>query len=364
MVLIPILVLVAIVLVLVFYNVNIKNKLNTYNNISKKINNLNVLQDFMNITGEDIPVDEKLKKVNDVLIEKFGIKYSTIVVFNGAEYELKASNTDRKYWRNLTNLHTEEVFKDSINNATPKYITIEQEGEQLPYQKLDFSRAKSAMFFPLYIDNIYIGYWIIESSVIHAFDNVDTTLLEVIKDDIVAMVKTVSYQNAMESIVRTDQFTGLNSAEYLYGQAKAAIDSMPTSTVCMFRVNNIEEVNKKYSRETGNSMIIEIANWVKTSIASDDVFVRYMGPKFVIVFIGKSQDDIIEIVKTLRDELEQLEIQFDKKIKDKIVRDYAKPRVNFVLSNYYKGTGIERVTGRLEEYLDNAAIEEHNINFV
>ncbi|MBR3153064.1 MAG: diguanylate cyclase [Clostridia bacterium] len=364
MVLIPIIILVAIVGILIFYNINIKNKLNTYSNISKKINNLNVLQDFMNITGEDISVDEKLERINEVLIEKFGIKYSTIVVFNGAEYVLKASNTEKKYWRNLTNLHTAEVFKDSINTAEPKYITVNQEGEQLPYQQLDFSRAKSAIFFPLYIDNVYIGYWIIESSVMHAFDNVDTTLLEVIKDDIVAMLKTVSYQNAMESIVRTDQFTGLNSAEYLYGQAKATIDSTPTSTVCMFRINNIEEINKTFSRETGNSTIIEIANWVKTSINSDDIFVRYMGPKFVIVFIGKSQDDIIEIVKTMRDELEQLEIQYDRKVGNKIVRKYAKPRVNFVISNYYKGTGIERVTEKLEEYLDNADKSEHNISFV
>ena len=364
MVLIPIVLVVAIVGILIVYNVNIKNKLTTYNNISKKINNLNVLQDFMNITGEDISVDDKLKKINDVLIEKFGIKYSTIVVFNGAEYVLQASNTDKKYWRNLTNLHTEEVFKDSISNATPKYITINSEGEQLPYQQMDFSRAKSAMFFPLYIDNVYIGYWIIESSVIHAFDNVDTTLLEVIKDDIVAMLKTVSYQNAMESIVRTDQFTGLNSAEYLYGQAKATIDSTPTSTVCMFRITNIEEINKKYSRETGNNIIIEIANWVKTTIDSSDIFVRYMGPKFAIIFIGKSQDDIIEIVKNLREELEQLEVQYDKQDVDGIKRLYASPKVNFVISNYYKGTGIERVTGKLEEYLDGADKEEHNINFV
>ena len=283
MVLIPIVILVAIVGILIVYNVNIKNKLTMYNNISKKINNLNVLQDFMNITGEDISVDEKLKKVNDVLIEKFGIKYSTIVVFNGAEYVLKASNTDKKFWRNLCNLHTEEVFRDSISNATPKYLTVDSEGEQLPYQQLDFTRAKSAMFFPLYIDNVYIGYWIIESSVMHAFDNVDTTLLEVIKDDIVAMLKTVSYQNAMESIVRTDQFTGLNSAEYLYGQAKATIDSTATSTVCMFRINNIEEINKKFSRETGNNTIIEIANWVKTSID----FCKIYGTKVCNCFYWK-----------------------------------------------------------------------------
>ena len=316
----------------------------------------------MNITGEDIPVEEKIQKINNVLIEKFEIKYSSIIVFDGAEYVLKASNTDEKYWKNLMNLHTEDVFKDSINTATPKYITIDSEEERLPYQKEDFSRAKSALFFPLYIDNVYIGYWIMESSVIHAFDDTDTTLLEVIKDDIVSILKTVSYQTAMESIVRVDQFTGLYSAEYLYGKAKATIDAEPRSMVAMFRVTNIEEINEKYSRITGNNIIISLSNWTKTCIESEDILVRYMGPKFVIVFIGKTEDDIIERVKSLKQDLEDTEVEYiDESTYEKSL---VRPKVNFALGNYYKGTGIEKVTKKLEEYLDSASKEEHNINFI
>lgn len=362
MALIPIIVLIGIVIILVLYNVNIKKKLTTFNNVSSKINKLNALQDFMNITGEDISVDEKIKKINDVLIDKFEIKYSTIVVFNGAEYVLKASNTEEKYWKNLTNLHTEEVFKNSISTATPKYITIDSEEEKLPYQKLDFSRAKSAIFFPLYIDNVYIGYWIIESSVIHAFDDTDTTLLEVIKDDIVSILKTVSYQTAMESIVRTDQFTGLNSAEYLYGQAKSSIDSEATSIVAMFRITNIEEINNKYSRITGNNIIISVANWAKTCIESTDIFVRYMGPKFVIVYVGKQEDDIISNLKLLKQDLEDTQVEYEDP--NTYERTLIRPKVNFAVGTYYKGTGIESVTKKLEEYLDKANKEEHNINFI
>ena len=362
MVLIPIVVLIGIIVILIGYNFDIKKKLTKFNNVSSKINKLNALQDFMNITGEDISVEEKIQKINNVLIEKFEIKYSSIIVFDGAEYVLKASNTDEKYWKNLINLHTEDVFKESINTATPKYITIDSEEERLPYQKADFSRAKSALFFPLYIDNVYIGYWIMESSVIHAFDDTDTTLLEVIKDDIVSILKTVSYQTAMESIVRVDQFTGLYSAEYLYGQAKATIDAEPRSMVAMFRITNIEEINEKFSRITGNNVIISLSNWAKTCIESNDILVRYMGPKFVIVFIGKTEDDIIERVKSLKQDLEDTQVEYiDESTYEKSL---VRPKINFALGNYYKGTGIESVTKKLEEYLDNASKEEHNINFI
>ena len=169
-------VLVIIVMILVIYNIKITQKIQKFKNINQKITNLQVVQDFMNAIGETSSVDEKIKKINNILIEKYEIKYSTIVVFNGAEYEVKASNVDEKHWESLKSLQEVDMFKDSIQTATPKYVTVNNDNERLPYQKMEFGRAKSAIFFPLYIDNVYIGYWIIESGTPHDFDNVDITV--------------------------------------------------------------------------------------------------------------------------------------------------------------------------------------------
>ena len=76
-----------------------------------------------------------------------------------------------------------------------------------------------------------------------------------IRDDIISILKTVSYQTAMESIVRVDQFTGLYSAEYLYGQAKGTIDAAPRSIVAMFRITNIEENREATLGEVEDSHI-------------------------------------------------------------------------------------------------------------
>ena len=80
-------VLVIIVIILVIYNIKISQKIQKFKNINQKITNLQVVQDFMNTIGETSSVDEKIKKINNILIEKYEIKYSTIVVFNGAEYK-------------------------------------------------------------------------------------------------------------------------------------------------------------------------------------------------------------------------------------------------------------------------------------
>ena len=119
-----VIILIIAVLGLIIYNLGIHKKIQTYKNINQKINNLSVVQDFMSAIGETSTVDEK-------------------------------------HWNSLKSLQDVDMFKDSIAQATPKYVTVNNDHEKLPYQQMEFGRAKSAIFFPLYIDNVYIGYWII-----------------------------------------------------------------------------------------------------------------------------------------------------------------------------------------------------------
>ena len=373
-----IILLISAIGVLIVFNANIHKKLEAYKNLNQKFHNLEVLQDFMTIAGQESTVDEKLSKINEIIIEKYDMKYSTIVVFNGAEYVIKTSNVDPKHFDALSNLHTQEIFQDSVATATPKYVTIENDSEKLPYQKSEMGRAKSAMFFPLYIDNIYIGYWILESGQAHAFDHTDTTVIEIIKDNIISVLQTTSYQETIENIDRIDQFTGLHSEEYLYGNAKRIFSKYATSAVCMFRITNIEEINKKISREIGNQVITEVSNVIKAKMASQYVFVRYMGPKFLIVFSGTEQESLGDFLAMLKEEIEDLKIVEEERqiqkirlVKGKKVRykelkeeKVASPKLNFVVSTYYKGTGLEQLNKKLEEYIDSAPKDESQINYI
>lgn len=371
-------ILVAIVIGLLIYNVQIHRKIQEFNSLQRQANNLRVLQDFLSTIGETSSVDDKIKKINDILIEKYEIKYSTIVVFDGAEYQIKATNVDQKHWETLRNLQDVPIFKDSIATATPKYITINNENEKLPYQTMEFARAKSAIFFPIYEDNVYIGYWIIESGIAHDFDNIDTTIFEVVKDNIVAVLKTVVHQKTLEAIVRKDLFTGLYSEEYLYGEGKKTIDQYTTSAVCMFRIANIEEINDKYSRKLGNQVIIDISKYIRKNISNEYIFIRYMGPKFVIVFSGVTKDSVIDFITNIKSNAEQMNISLEEnfqtvdlddeekneKNSKKKKRQQVNAKLNFVITTYYKGIGMEEVLKKLEQYLDSCDKNEHSITTI
>ena len=361
-----IVVLVLIIIALMGYNMAVNKRIDKYNNLNQKVVSLNILQDFMDTISQERSVDEKIRRINEILIERYDIKYSTIVIYNGAEYIIKATNVDSRHWDTLKNLHSEEIFKDSIQTATPKYITVEKEGERLPYQKMEFGRAKSAMFFPLYVDNVYIGYWIIESGQPHDFDKIDTTILEVVRNNIVSVIKTMENQSVIENIVRDDLYSGLKSEEYLYGEGKRKIDQYTTSTICMFQITNLPQINEELGRHTGNDVITKISTIIQQNISQDYIFVRYMGPKFVIVFSGIESDSVLDFLQRTKETLEKTQIEINEV--DRLEEDeedlYAIPKINMVVTTYYKGTQLEGTTKKLEEYLNCAPKDENDINYI
>ena len=369
--------LVVIVLILMVYNYSVHKKIETFSNLNERVTSLNVLQEFMNTLGDNATINEKLESINDILINKYSIKYSTIVVFDGANYVIKASNVDQKHWETLKNLQEDPVFGDSIKTATPKYVTVDNDNEKLPYQKMEFGRAKCAMFFPLYVDNVYIGYWIIEGSVPHEFDKVDTTILEVVSNNIVTILKSVQDQATIENIVRDDLYSGLKTAEYLYGEGKKTIEEYTTSAICLFKIVNLQDINLEISRKTGDSIVTAVSNYVKNNLANNYIFVRYMGPKFAIVFSGEDVNGVSNFMKDLKLQVEALKIEY--------AEDYYKnnsteqnseesnfentyeqnnvntqnehnvsPKIRVEISTYYKGTSLDGALKKLEEYIDSS----------
>ena len=89
--------LVMVIVFLMIYNMSVHKKIDTYNNLNQKIVSLNVLQEFMDTISEEKSPEVKINKINEILIEKYDIKYSTIVAYDGAEYTIKSTNVDEKH---------------------------------------------------------------------------------------------------------------------------------------------------------------------------------------------------------------------------------------------------------------------------
>ncbi len=105
-------------------------------------------------------------------------------------------------------------------------------------------------------------------------------------------------------------------------------------------------------------------------MSKEYIFVRYMGPRFVIVFSGVEESGVEPFLKELKNEIEEILIlpeENDENQENEGNEDEengASPLINMVISTYYKGTGVEQLTKKLEEYIESAPKTENQINFI
>lgn len=354
-------VILCIMLVLLYKYSIMSGNLKKLKNTNQKVSSLNILQDFMEIIGDSsIDTDEKMKSINEKLIEKYEIKYSTIVLFNGMKYKVEASNVSDKHWPVFEDLHNQNIFLESINNATPKYITIDQ-GEKLPYMKMEFDRAKSAIFYPIYVDNIYMGYWLIEGGKPHEFDNIDTTVLNVVKDNLTSVIRIINRQRTMENMYRRDYCTGMYTYGYLYGKARKTIDKYPTSIVSLIKITNLRQIEDKTSKRTAEMVEKGVTDYIRGCLSPEYIFVKYSEDTFVIVFSGSDVEGVSKFLENIKDTLSQLRVKVVGSLRAEFNGQTVAPKTNMVLMTYYKETALEGVINNLAKYLEEADAGESDI---
>ena len=81
-----VIILIIVVLILILYNLYIKKNFKIIDKSRKRLDDLSVLNDLVKITASLSPVNEKLYKINETLIKKFNIDYSSIVIFDGKRF--------------------------------------------------------------------------------------------------------------------------------------------------------------------------------------------------------------------------------------------------------------------------------------
>lgn len=356
-----IIILIGVIAIQFFSGMRKNETLKHLKSTNQRVISLNVLQDFIEIIGNaSLESKEKMNEINNTLIERYEIKYSTIVMFDGERYRVEASNVGEKHFKMFEQLQNEDIFAESIRNATPKYITVNQ-GEKLPYLDMEFERAKSAIFFPIYVDNIYMGYWLIEGNKPHEFDNIDTTILDVVKSNLVATEKVVRNLRILENLSRFDAITGLNTYEYLFGSARKFIDKYPTSIVSLVKIINLKQIEEKVSKKTAELVIKSISEYIKGCLSPEYIMVKYSEDQLSIVFSGSDADGVSKFLEVLKSSIEQMKIKVVGSLRESLNGQAVVPKLNIAYTTYYKETALEKTLKNIQEYLNECDSNESDV---
>lgn len=339
-----------IIILLIIYNLKIRKKSAEVKTTILKIKELTVTKDILNIISDKKSYKEKFEDINKYILDTLKIDYSSIVLKEGESLEILSTNADKNRLDEIPKYYLNKIFAPALYKGESVYFKATLSEEE--YKNIK-TNIKSAIFMPIMIDNVFSGFWILESNNENDLDKIDLKILKIIKENLSEVIRVTSYQSAFETLTKEDEFSSFNTREYLFGELKNELDKFEKSFVLMLDIKNLKNINKKYGRDIGNKTIIEISNIIKNNIPENAEAVRYFGPKLVIVYKNiftkeKTDSQIIEDlkIKELMERIRSVELK-----KNFIFK--VKPEVNFSYVIYEKNTRLHKQTEKMSEYLDS-----------
>lgn len=114
-----------------------------------------------------------------------------------------------------------------------------------------------------------------------------------------------------------DFLTGLYNRRYFFNDMeKYFMDSSATNekfAIAMIDIDSFKLINDEFGHETGDKVIINLADYLRESITHKNIIARFGGEEFCVVLKDiKDKDQAIDILENVRKEIEDIIVQCDK----------------------------------------------------
>lgn len=335
--------LAAIVFIVMMANLYNKN-LNYYMLLSKNVSSMSAVEKMFAIMGKNTSAEEKIVLANKVMLELYSPKYSTLSIYDGNTYTAKATNVEKTYIESVANVAEEVDFKANASKNVSKYLTTTA-NKTLTYKSAMERKIKSAMFSPIYYNNTYLGFWLLEDTREGAFDNIPKEEIQKLKNNLGIFLENIAFQNTIEIAENTDKQTTFYNNMYLYSNIRQKLIDKDTSALTLICLDNLPEINEKYNRNLGNALLIKAANALKEIVGNDSFLVRYSGLRFLVV----TPDCNAGVVQPMMD-------RYLTKLKNEVEYVSDEPvnlNAQVVIHTFRKQNNIEVEIRKMVKHIDN-----------
>ena len=295
-----------------------------YSIMAKNYSTVTILQEIMVILGAKIQAGQKLERINEILINRFDIAYSSIVEKTDNGNIIKASNVSSDLYNYIAELDSLPEFAESMRQDVPKYITRTR---NLDYQTAAERDVRSVLMFPLYREDEYRGFWILEDIRSSAFDSIKVQL-SIIKDNITLVLQNndyaVSLENKtsaletankkLEEMANRDGLTGAFNKYFMHKTLDNVFNgNRRQNSLAIMDIDYFKNYNDKNGHMEGDNLLRSLAQLITDSLRDKDMLFRFGGEEFVILFSDTSKEDAIMVVERIRQKVADFVFPFEER---------------------------------------------------
>lgn len=279
----------------------------TYSNTLLQRNS-KITDSIMQITSEILAsgeIDQILQTILDKAIEIVpNAQKGSILIFNGRNLEFRAIHGySPEAFDNMT-LEVEEIFQYSLPDFYEPCVINDPESynkRHMSRDKFEYLREnevfelKSILSCAIQVNNEFYGVINLDCTEDgDPFSKADMPLIKHLATQIGIALKNTGLLEKILYLSKHDSLTGIcnrcSFEDYLmrvYQQARASEDVF---SLVILDINDLKKVNDTYGHEAGDLMLKNFARGIRENLDADDIFARYGGDEFALIFPGAGRE--------------------------------------------------------------------------
>jgi len=179
--------------------------------------------------------------------------------------------------------------------------------------------------------------------------NNDTFLLHATRIESDHKLFTLTKVTQLTNKITWDTLTGAYRKSYFNTEFHKVIEAKTPSTLAIFDLDDFKKVNDTYGHQVGDNVLKELAALIKSKIRKDDMFARWGGEEFLLLF---TDIHMRESLKRIEDIRKSIELHLFEKIEHLTV--------SFGVAHFQEGDDAESIFLRADKALYRAKANGKN----
>lgn len=175
------------------------------------------------------------------------------------------------------------------------------------YQNYRADWLGSIVGMPLKIGDEVIGVLSIAWSHAREFQDSELRLLHLLADQAALAVERANLHIKIKQQANTDSLTGLPNRwafdERIADEIRRSIRYHHSFALVMMDLDGFKIINDTYGHPTGDLVLIELGNFLKSSVRDTDFLARYGGDEFVLILPETDNQQVEKMIKKLKKKL-------------------------------------------------------------
>jgi diguanylate cyclase (GGDEF)-like protein len=172
------------------------------------------------------------------------------------------------------------------------------------------STTKLSVLIPIYVDNELFGLLSLDSTDKNAFEEKSLPIFKSFSYFVSVMLKNQILQEKNIYLSKFDKLTGaLNRSHFedvFYEIHKKTIRYREEFTLCLIDLNHLKRTNDTHGHVMGDFLLNSFSNVIRNEIRDSDLFARYGGDEFIIIFFNSSNKETEEKVANIKDKFKNM----------------------------------------------------------